>query len=219
MPELEELAAPQASVDPVRMQRNILEEHIELRWTQDARRSVVCYSLAVVLILICGIGGILLLYSTSSRSGEWRLAVGTILCILALLILLKQLLSSAIQDMNCIRNQEQIDMLKSGGLSDAVVFFISAIIILTCGVVLTVMSISMPQVNSLRPLNTMFSVGVTLTVIGAFIFFCVLLYILTSLCFQVPSILSRGNIGVFTISGRLSENQRRETTSSMANLI
>nr|XP_033772379.1 transmembrane protein 125 [Geotrypetes seraphini]XP_033772380.1 transmembrane protein 125 [Geotrypetes seraphini]XP_033772381.1 transmembrane protein 125 [Geotrypetes seraphini]XP_033772382.1 transmembrane protein 125 [Geotrypetes seraphini] len=219
MPELEELTPPQASVNPVHIQRNILEEHIELRWSEDFRRSVVCYSLAVVLILMCGVGGILLLYSTSSRSGEWRLAIGTILCILALLILMKQLLSSAVQDMNCIRNQEQIDLLKSGGFSDAVVLYISAIIIFTCGIVLIVMSISIPQVNSLRPLNTMYSVGVTLAAIGTFIFLGVLLYTITRWCIQFPRIFNRSNVGVFTISGRLSENQRRETTSSMANLI
>ncbi|XP_030062069.1 transmembrane protein 125 [Microcaecilia unicolor] len=219
MPELEEMTPPQASGIPDRIQRNILEEHIELRWSQDFKRSVVCYSLAIVLILMCGVGGILLLYSTSSRSGEWRLAIGTILCILALLILMKQLLSSAIQDMNCIRSQEQIDLLKSGGFSDAVVLYISAIIIFTCGIVLIAMSISTPQVNSSRPLNTMFSVGVALAVIGAFIFLCVMLYTIARWCIQFPRILSRGNIGVFTISGRLSENQRRETTSSIANLI
>ncbi|KAF2984392.1 hypothetical protein EK904_003335, partial [Melospiza melodia maxima] len=85
MPELAELSSPRTPADADHIQRNILEEHVELWWFQDPKKSILCYGMAVVLILACGIGGIILLYSTSSRSGEWRLAVGTTLCLLALL--------------------------------------------------------------------------------------------------------------------------------------
>ncbi|XP_075615788.1 transmembrane protein 125 isoform X2 [Balearica regulorum gibbericeps] len=176
--------------------------------------------MAVVLILACGIGGIILLYSTSSRSGEWRLAVGTTLCLLALLVLLKQLLSSAIQDMNCIRSRDQIELLKSGGFSDCLVLLLSALVLVVCGVVLTILSTTTMQLSPARPLASMFTSGVVLLTAGSAILLCLLLYLLCTSCHQAaPRSLETGEIRVFTISGRLAANRRLPPTSSMANLI
>ncbi|XP_006015913.1 transmembrane protein 125 [Alligator sinensis] len=220
MPELEQLSAPRAPVDAGHIQRNLLEEHVELWWFQDPKRSILCYGVAVVLILACGAGGIVLLYSTSSRSGEWRLAVGTTLCLLALLVLLKQLLSSAIQDMNCIRSRDQIELLKSGGFSDCIMLLLSALVLLVCGVVLTILSTTTMQLSPARPLASMFTSGVVLVATGAAILFCLLLYLLwMSCCPPVPRELDSRDISVFTISGQLVTNRRLPATSSMANLI
>ncbi|XP_030429764.1 transmembrane protein 125 [Gopherus evgoodei] len=220
MPELEQLSVPRPPAEAGRIQRNILEEHVELWWFKDPKKSILCYGVAVVLILACGTGGIILLYSTSSRSGEWRLAVGTTLCLLALLVLLKQLLSSAIQDMNCIRSRNQIELLKSGGFSDCVVLLLSALVLLVCGVVLTVLSTTTMQLSASRPLASMFTSGVILMTAGAVILLCLLLYVLSiSCCSDAPRSLDTGDISIFTISSRLSVNRRLATTSSMANLI
>ncbi|KFO13435.1 Transmembrane protein 125, partial [Balearica regulorum gibbericeps] len=195
---------------------NILEEHVELWWFQDPKKSILCYGMAVVLILACGIGGIILLYSTSS----WRLAVGTTLCLLALLVLLKQLLSSAIQDMNCIRSRDQIELLKSGGFSDCLVLLLSALVLVVCGVVLTILSTTTMQLSPARPLASMFTSGVVLLTAGSAILLCLLLYLLCTSCHQAaPRSLETGEIRVFTISGRLAANRRLPPTSSMANLI
>lgn len=221
MPELAELSSPRTPADADHIQRNILEEHVELWWFQDPKKSILCYGMAVVLILACGIGGIILLYSTSSRSGEWRLAVGTTLCLLALLVLLKQLLSSAIQDMNCIRSRDQIELLKSGGFSDCLVLLLSALVLLVCGVVLTILSTTTTmQLSPARPLASMFTSGVILLTAGGAILLCLLLYLLCTSCRRAaPRSLETGEIRVFTISGRLAGNRRLPPTSSMANLI
>ncbi|XP_062353066.1 transmembrane protein 125 [Cinclus cinclus] len=221
MPELAELSSPRTPADADHIQRNILEEHVELWWFQDPKKSILCYGTAVVLILACGIGGIILLYSTSSRSGEWRLAVGTTLCLLALLVLLKQLLSSAIQDMNCIRSRDQIELLKSGGFSDCLVLLLSALVLLVCGVVLTILSTTTTmQLSPARPLASMFTSGVILLTAGSAILLCLLLYLLCTSCRRAaPRSLETGEIRVFTISGRLAGSRRLPPTSSMANLI
>ncbi|XP_009903662.1 transmembrane protein 125 [Melanerpes formicivorus] len=219
MPELAELSSPRTPADANHIQRNILEEHVELWWFQDPKKSILCYGVAVVLILACGIGGIILLYSTSSRSGEWRLAVGTTLCLLALLVLLKQLLSSAIQDMNCIRSRDQIELLKSGGFSDCLVLLVSAVVLLVCGIVLTTLSTTTMQLSPARPLASMFISGVVLLTAGGAILLCLLLYLLCTSCRPAaPRSLEAGEIRVFTISGRLA-GRRLPPTSSMANLI
>ncbi|KFW06688.1 Transmembrane protein 125, partial [Fulmarus glacialis] len=196
---------------------NILEEHVELWWFQDPKKSILCYGMAVVLILACGIGGIILLYSTSSRSGERRTGGGARA---ALLVLLKQLLSSAIQDMNCIRSRDQIELLKSGGFSDCLVLLLSALVLVVCGVVLTILSTTTMQLSPARPLASMFTSGVVLLTAGSAILLCLLLYLLCTSCRQAaPRSLEAGEIRVFTISGRLAANRRLPPTSSMANLI
>nr|XP_028589647.1 transmembrane protein 125 [Podarcis muralis]XP_028589648.1 transmembrane protein 125 [Podarcis muralis]XP_028589650.1 transmembrane protein 125 [Podarcis muralis]XP_028589651.1 transmembrane protein 125 [Podarcis muralis] len=223
MPELEPLGVPRPPANASRIQRNILEEHVELWWFQEPRKSFVCYGVAVALILACGVGGIALLYSTSSRSGEWRLAVGTTLCLLALLVLLKQLLSSAIQDMNCIRSREQVALLKSGGASDCAVLLVTALVLLVCGTVLTVLSTTSVGSNptAQRPLASMFVSGIVLTASGAIILLSLLLYLMwTSCCSAVPPNRDAGdNSTLFTISGRISADRRLAPTSSTANLI
>ncbi|XP_060629277.2 transmembrane protein 125 [Anolis sagrei] len=223
MPELELLGAPRPPPNANQIQRNILEEHVELWWFQEPRKSSICYGVAVVLILACGVGGIALLYSTSSRSGEWRLAVGTTLCLLALLVLLKQLLSSAIQDMNCIRSREQVELLKSGGASDCAVLLLTALVLLVCGTVLTVLSTTSMGTSTTtpRPLASMFVSGIVLTASGAILLLSVLLYFMwTSCCSVAPRSRDAGNNhAVFMISGRISADQRLPPTSSMANLI
>ncbi|XP_025889003.1 transmembrane protein 125 isoform X2 [Nothoprocta perdicaria] len=193
MPELAELSTPRTPADADHIQRNILEEHVELWWFQDPKKSILCYGVAVVLILACGIGGI---------------------------ILLKQLLSSAIQDMNCIRSRDQIELLKSGGFSDCLVLLLSALVLLVCGIVLTVLSTTRMQLSPLQPLGSMFTSGIILLAAGSTILLSLLLYVLcTSCCQAAPRGLDTGEISVFTISGRLAANRRLPPTSSMANLI
>lgn len=204
--------------DPQRMQADALEEHTELWWSRQPVKSISCYFLAVLLIIACGIGGIVLLSTTTSRSGEWRLAVGATLCILALLILLKQLLSSAVQDMHCISRREHIEILKSGGLSDVVMFLISALVILVCGVVLLALSSSGESPGFPPFLVTMHSVGVVLVVVGVFIIAAVVTFELVKVCKScAPRRFHPRNVNVFSISGPLA--QRQNTTSSLANLI
>uniref|UniRef100_A0A8C5QDJ9 Transmembrane protein 125 n=1 Tax=Leptobrachium leishanense TaxID=445787 RepID=A0A8C5QDJ9_9ANUR len=198
---------------------DILQEHTELWWSREPIKSIVCYTFSVLLILACGIGGIVLLSTATSRSAEWRLAVGSTLCILALLVLLKQLLSSAVQDMHCIQSRDRIDMLKSGGFSDTLVFLISGTIILIIGVVVFVLSYTGETSGPTAVLLTMHSVGLALIITGVVVLCSLLVYVLVILC--KPCASSRGpnirNANIFSISGQLSGSQT--TTSSMANLI
>ncbi|KAM5148598.1 transmembrane protein 125 [Mantella aurantiaca] len=212
------LRPPRAPPDQERMQNETLEEHTELWWSRHPVKSIVCYCLAVLLILACGVGGIVLLSTTTSRSGEWRLAVGATLCILSLLILLKQLLSSAIQDMQCVTRRQRINMLKSGGLSDIIVFLVSAVVILVCGVVLLVLSSSGETPGFPAVLVTMYTVGISLTVIGVLILAAAATFALVVLCrSHGPGRFNPRNMNVFSVSGQLT--QRQNTTSSLANLI
>ncbi|XP_068098607.1 transmembrane protein 125 [Hyperolius riggenbachi] len=214
MAHVDALRPPRAPPDRERMENEAMEEHTELWWSRDPVKSILCYSLAVILILGSGVGGIVLLSTTTSQSGEWRLAVGATLCILSLLVLLKQLISSAIQDMQCLTRRENIDILKSGGMSDIVMFSVSGIIILTCGSVLLALSISgEPPV-----LVTMNNVGIALVVIGILILVALLIYALMVLCRSyAPGRFHPRNMNIFSISGQLG--RRQNTTSSLANLI
>uniref|UniRef100_A0A669D7V8 Transmembrane protein 125 n=1 Tax=Oreochromis niloticus TaxID=8128 RepID=A0A669D7V8_ORENI len=195
--------------DPAQIQHSILEEQVELWWFRDPGKSVLCYCVAVILILGCGLGGVGLLSTTTSVSSEWRLGTGTALCLLALGVLLKQLLSSAVQDMNCVRSRQRIDMLKSGGLSDLLVVLITGLSLLICGGVLL-------------PLNDMYISGVVLLAGGGAAVVGVGIYSV------VVILLERTRHGrrfvdrvlhIFTVSGHMDRHARRETTSSLANLI
>ncbi|XP_001512781.1 transmembrane protein 125 [Ornithorhynchus anatinus] len=223
MPELEAWP-PGAGGAPLdagqQLQRAVLAEQVELWWSQDPRRAALCFGLAVALVLGCGAGGVALLSSTSSRSGEWRLAAGTALCLLALLVLLKQLLSSAVQDMNCVRQARHVALLRSGGGADGLVVLVSGLVLLLCGAVLTGLAASADA----RPLPAMFSTGVALVTTGALLLVALLLYqVVTRVgCRPGPSPGTgpRGGLArVFTVSGRLWPGQRPTAASSMANLI
>uniref|UniRef100_A0A672HH10 Transmembrane protein 125 n=1 Tax=Salarias fasciatus TaxID=181472 RepID=A0A672HH10_SALFA len=212
-PPLRETGGPEVGhngqADPAQIQNNILEEQVELWWFRDPGKSLLCYCVAVLLILGCGLGGVGLLSTTTSVSSEWRLGAGTALCLLALGVLLKQLLSSAVQDMNCVRSRRRIDMLKSGGLSDLLVVLITGLSLLICGGVLL-------------PLNDMYISGVVLLAGGGAAVVGVGMYSV------VVVLLERTRHGrrfvdrvlnIFTISGHIDRQARRETTSSLANLL
>ncbi|KAK6484476.1 transmembrane protein 125-like isoform X1 [Huso huso] len=221
MSELADLSPPRTPADPQRIQRNILEEQVELWWFRDPKRSILCYCASVLLILGCGLGGVVLLSTSSSLSSEWRLGVGTALCLLALAVLLKQLLSSAIQDMNCVRSRQRIEMLRSGGVSDHLVILSTGLVLLLCGAVLLILSDSsgLPKPGSV--LNEMFISGAVLAAAGAVTVFSLFVYVVVTRLRNPAGggqrFLNAG-LGIFTVSGRMAENAR-ETTSSMANLI
>ncbi|XP_034559297.1 transmembrane protein 125 [Notolabrus celidotus] len=128
--------SPGLFLDPSLIQRRVLDDQVELWWFRDPRRSLLCYCSSVALILGLGLGGVGLLSTTTSLSGEWRLGVGTTLCLLALAVLLKQLLSSAIQDMNCVRSRRRIEQMKSGGRADPALMLAVGLAVMLCGTVL-----------------------------------------------------------------------------------
>lgn len=123
-------------LEPTLMQRHVLDEQVELWWFREPRHSLLCYCASVALILGLGLSGVGLLSTTTSLSREWRFGVGTTLCLLALAVLLKQLLSSAIQDMNCVHSRRQIDQLKSGGRADPALMLAVGLSVTLCGTVL-----------------------------------------------------------------------------------
>ncbi|XP_037005688.2 transmembrane protein 125 [Artibeus jamaicensis] len=201
---------------------DVLAEQVELWWSQQPRRSAICFGMAVGLVAGCGAGGVALLASTSSRSGEWRLAVGTVLCLLALLVLVKQLMSSAVQDMNCIRQPQHVALLRSGGGADALVVLFSGLVLLVTGLTLVGLA-----ATPARPLTAMLSVGIALAVSSSLLLLGLLLYQVgmsghcPPICTAAPSAHSDhgSNGSIFSISGRLSAVRRQETTSSIASLI
>ncbi|KAM8999830.1 transmembrane protein 125 [Sarcophilus harrisii] len=205
---------------------DVLEEYVELWWSQEPRRAALCFSVAVGLVAGCGAGGVALLYSTSSRSGEWRLAMGTVLCLLALMVLVKQLLGSAVQDMNCIRQPQHVALLRSGGGADSLVVLVSGLVLLVSGLVLVSLAAFPvagpgPSPSPARPLATMLTAGIILGVVGALLLLGVLLYQagIGGRCLLpttgAGSGRGRGLRGssIFSISGRLP------TTPSVANLL
>ncbi|XP_006087276.1 transmembrane protein 125 [Myotis lucifugus] len=203
---------------------DVLAEQVELWWSQEPRRSALCFAMAVGLVAGCGAGGVALLASTSSRSGEWRLAVGTVLCLLALLVLVKQLMSSAVQDMNCVRQPQHVALLRSGGGADALVVLLSGLVLLVTGLTLAGLAAAPAPA---RPLAVMLSVGIALAASGSLLLLGLLLYQVgvsghcPPLRAAAPSMHSdhSGSGSIFSISGRLSAGQRHETTSSIASLI
>ncbi|XP_040039943.2 transmembrane protein 125 [Gasterosteus aculeatus] len=232
MPELENFSplrsprghepGPNGPADPLQIQHSILEEQVELWWFRDPRKSLLCYCVAVLLILGCGLGGVGLLSTTTSVSSEWRLGVGTALCLLALGVLLKQLLSSAVQDMNCVRSRRRINMLKSGGLSDLLVILITGLSLLICGGVLLHLALANHMPKPGQALNDMYISGVVLlagggsAVVGVGIYSVVV--ILLERTRHGRRLVDRV-LNIFTVSGHMDRHARRETTSSLANLI
>ncbi|XP_068195992.1 transmembrane protein 125 [Antennarius striatus] len=114
----------------------VLEDQVELWWSRDPRRSLLCYCTSVGLVLGLGLGGVGVLSGATGASGEWRLGVGATLCLLALVVLLKQLLSSAVQDMNCVRSRRRIDQLRSGGGADPALMAAVGVAVVICGTAL-----------------------------------------------------------------------------------
>ncbi|XP_061540345.1 transmembrane protein 125 [Phycodurus eques] len=208
--------------DPIQIQHGILEEQVELWWFREPGKSLLCYSIAVFLIVGCGLGGVGLLSTTTSVSSEWRLGVGTALCLLALGVLLKQLLSSAVQDMNCIRSRQQIDMLKSGGLSDFLVVLIAGMSMLICGGVLLHLALVNHMPKPGQALNDMYVSGVVLLTGGGAAVLGVGIYSFVVILLERTRPGRRfvdRMLNIFTISGHMDNRARRETTSSLANLI
>ncbi|KAM4629749.1 transmembrane protein 125 [Polymixia lowei] len=232
MPELEDFRplqgsrgsgpGPNGQADPAQIQHSILEEQVELWWFREPGKSLLCYCVAVLLILGCGLGGVGLLSTTTSVSSEWRLGAGTALCLLALGVLLKQLLSSAVQDMNCVRSRRRIDILKSGGLSDLLVVLITGLSLLICGAVLLRLALANHMPKPGQALNDMYISGVVLLAgggaavlgVGVYAAFMVLL----ERTRQGRRLMDRV-VNIFTVSGHMDHQARRETTSSLANLI
>lgn len=144
MPELQTIYQPRYSMhrpglvylEPALLGHRVLEDQVELWWFGQPRHSLLCYCASVALILGLGLGGVGILSTTTSLSGEWRLAVGTTLCLLALAVLLKQLLSSAIQDMNCVHSRRRIEQLRSGGRADPALILAVGLAVVLCGMVL-----------------------------------------------------------------------------------
>ncbi|XP_008332253.1 transmembrane protein 125 [Cynoglossus semilaevis] len=208
--------------DPAQIQHSILEEQVELWWFRDPGKSLLCYCVAVLLILGCGLGGVGLLSTTTSVSSEWRLGTGTALCLRARGVLRKQLLSSAVQDMNCVRSRRRIDMLKSGGLSDLLVVLITGASLLICGGVLLQLALVNHMPKPGQALNDMYISGVVLLAGGGAAVVGVVIYAVVVLLLErtrhgrrfVDQVLN-----IFTVSGRMEQQARRETTSSLANLI
>ncbi|XP_040482631.1 transmembrane protein 125 [Ursus maritimus] len=203
---------------------DMLAEQVELWWSQQPRRSALCFAVAVVLVAGCGAGGVALLSSTSSRSGEWRLATGTVLCLLALLVLVKQLMSSAVQDMNCVRQPHHVALLRSGGGADALVVLLSGLVVLVTGLTLAGLAAAPAPA---RPLAAMLSVGIGLAASGSLLLLGLLLYQVgvSGHCppLHAPASSTHsdhsGHGSIFSVSGQLSAGQRHETTSSIASLI
>ncbi|XP_067846101.1 transmembrane protein 125-like [Heptranchias perlo] len=220
MSELTEITSGRFPANRSRIQQSILEDQVELWWFQDLKRSILCYSVALVLILGTGLGGIILISTVTSKSSEWRLGVGIFLCLLALVILFKQLLTSAIQDMNCVRNRTQIDKLRSGGLIDYLVILVTGFIILTSGYVLIIVVNSDPYPSG-TPWNDMLIAGVILTVAGSIILLSLFFYVLIFKLY--PHIAARplsiGVPSVYIISGGNTARRQREISSSTANLV
>ncbi|KAJ3599149.1 hypothetical protein NHX12_033112 [Muraenolepis orangiensis] len=206
--------------DPTQIQQSIMEEQVELWWFRDPGKSLLCYCVAVLLILSCGLGGVGLLSTTTSVSSKWRLGAGMALCLLALGVLLKQLLSSAVQDMNCVRSRRRIDVLKSGGLADLIVVLIAGSAMLICGGVLLHLALVNHMPKPGQALQDMYISGVVLltgggaAVAGAGMY-CGAVVLLERT--RPGRRLMDRVVSIFTVSGRMEH--RRETTSSLANLI
>ncbi|XP_028988784.1 transmembrane protein 125 [Betta splendens] len=203
---------PYAAPGPV--QRRVLEEQVELWWFREPRRSLLCYCASVTLIVGLGLGGVGLLSTATSLSGEWRLWVGTTLCLLALAVLLKQLLSSAVQDMNCVRSRHRIEQLRSGGRADPALMLAVGLAVALCGAVLVCVAAAAGGRGG--DAGDMLGSGLALMAAGAATALAVVGY--------GALVLRRGGggarrPGVFSVSERPMSQARREASSSRTSLI
>ncbi|XP_078119478.1 transmembrane protein 125 [Sander vitreus] len=221
---------PGLYLDPSLMQRRVLEDQVELWWFREPRRSLLCYCASVTLILGLGFGGVGLLSTTTSLSGEWRLGVGTMLCLLALAVLLKQLLSSAIQDMNCVRSWRRIDQLKSGGRADPALMLAVGLAVMLCGTVLLCVATIGSQAHDSKEMLVSGLVlmaagaGMALAVVG----YSVLIYLKRRreqrrrmMMMRMSRVRRLGSrtVRVFNVSGGQMSQARSGTLSSRTSLI
>lgn len=206
-------------VAPTRAQRNLLEEQVELWWFREPRKSLACYCISVALVVACGAGGVGVLSTTTSTSGAWRLVVGVALCLLALAVILKQLLSSAVQDMGCVHSWGRIRALKSGGPSDHALVLLTGAALLVCGAAL--LGLAPPHPGPGSPLSDMRVTGTVLlagggaTVLGA-AGYSAAAYLLDRT--GSGRRLRERTAAIFSIAGRMGQTGR-EATSSMVNLL
>ncbi|XP_041847411.1 transmembrane protein 125 [Melanotaenia boesemani] len=227
MPEMETFYYPPSFfLDPTITQRRVLEDQVELWWFSEPRRSLFCYCASVVLIMGLGLGGVGLLSTTTSLSGEWRLGVGTTLCLLALAVLLKQLLSSAVQDMNCVHSRRRIDQLKSGGRADPALILAVGLAVALCGTVLLCVATISSQTQDSRE---MLVSGVVLMAAGAGMALAVVGYSMLVHLKRRREQMRRRRMRlnrarrlrsqVFNISSGQMSQVRRETSTSRTSLI
>ncbi|CAJ1071746.1 transmembrane protein 125 [Xyrichtys novacula] len=216
-------------LDPSLIQRRVLEDQVELWWFREPRRSLLCYCASVALILGLGLGGVGLLSTTTSLSGEWRLGVGTTLCLLALAVLLKQLLSSAIQDMNCVRSRRRIEQLKSGGRADPVLILAVGVAVMLCGTVLLFVAMVGSRGHDKKEmlLSSLVLLAAGTGMALAVVAYSVLVYIKRRreqrrrmmLRMSRARRLGSRAVRVFNVSGGQMSQARRDTSSSRTSLI
>ncbi|XP_048395618.1 transmembrane protein 125-like [Stegostoma tigrinum] len=220
MSESSEIRSARYPANRSQIQQSILDDQMELWWFQDVKSSILCYSVALVLILAIGVGGIVLISTATSKSGEWRLGVGIFLCLLTLVILFKHLLTSAVQDMNCVRSRAQINRLRIGGLIDYLVILFTGFITLTSGYVLIILANADPYLSG-QTWNDMLIAGVILTVAGSLILLLLFLYVIIFKLYPhlASRFTNRSVPTVYTISGGNIEERQWRFSSSTANLI
>ncbi|KAF7661378.1 hypothetical protein LDENG_00263550 [Lucifuga dentata] len=223
---------PSLYLNPILTQRHILDDQVELWWFREPRRSLLCYCTSVALVLGLGLGGVGLLSTTTSLSGEWRLGVGTTLCLLAFVVLLKLLLSSAIQDMNCVHSQRRINQLKSGGQVDPALILVVGLALMICGTVLLCMATISSHDNQGHDNREMLTSGLVLMAVGGVMALAILGYS-GLVCFRKRreerrrGLMRRRRVRrlgtqavrVFSVSGGQISPVRRETSSSRISLI
>ncbi|XP_077580537.1 transmembrane protein 125 [Stigmatopora nigra] len=204
------------------LQRRSLEEQVELWWFREPRRSLVCYCASLALVLGLGLSGVGFLSATSADvSGEWRLGVGTALCLLSLAVLLKQLLSSAIQDMNCVHSQRGIELLRSGGWADPPLILLVGLAVILCGsLLLCETTVSGRDVSVFGSILVAAGLGMTLAVVG----YSVLVYLKRRqerIRMTRMRAIGRGrtDVRVFSVTGRQMNHLGRDTAPSRISLI
>lgn len=198
--------------DPLWLQRQAVEDQVELWWFKKPHVSLVCYCFSVAMVLSLGSAGVGLLSTASSAVGPsvlWRLGVGSTLCLLALVVLMKQLLSSAVQDMGCIHSRRRIEQLRSGGTADPVLLLFTGLALVVCGTTLL----------SLTKSDMLLS-GVTLLASGGAVVLGVMAYgVIVYVQGKRNARRRRRRRGrVYTVTGQ-RDRPWRDSTSSQSNLL